>query len=57
MKTNEELIKSMQLNGALKNKKIIEAFKKIDRKYFIPDEFEDFIYIDKPLPIGKKQTI
>ncbi len=57
MKTNEELIESMIKNGSLQNPKIIEAFKKIDRKYFIPDDLKDLIYIDRPLPIGEDQTI
>ncbi len=57
MKTNEELIESMIQNGSLKSPKIIEAFQKIDRKYFVPDDLIDLIYIDRPLPIGKDQTI
>ncbi len=57
MKTNKELINSMLLNGALKSQNIKEAFEKIDRKYFIPKEFKDHIYDDRPLPIGKDQTI
>jgi protein-L-isoaspartate(D-aspartate) O-methyltransferase len=57
MKNNRELIASMIEKGALKSPQIIEAFEKIDRKYFIPEAFEDHIYIDRPLPIGKEQTI
>ena len=57
MKNKEELIASMIENGALRSPQIIEAFEKIDRKYFIPEEFQDHIYIDRPLPIGKDQTI
>ncbi len=57
MKTKEALIASMIENGTLKSPQIIEAFEKIDRKYFIPKAFRDHIYIDRPLPIGKDQTI
>jgi protein-L-isoaspartate(D-aspartate) O-methyltransferase len=57
MKTNKALIASMIEKGALKSPQIIEAFEKIDRKNFIPEEFRDHIYIDRPLPIGKEQTI
>lgn len=57
MKTNKELIDSMILSGVLKSPKIINAFEEIDRKYFVPDDFLENIYIDAPLPIGKNQTI
>ena len=57
MQNMEQLIQSMIINQALKSPQIIEAFKKTDRKFFTPEEFSDHIYIDKPLPIGKNQTI
>jgi len=57
MKTNKELIQSMQSSGVLKTPRIIKAFEKIDRKYFVPEGFEEEIYVDAPLPIGKGQTI
>jgi protein-L-isoaspartate(D-aspartate) O-methyltransferase len=37
--------------------KILPAFEKIDRKEFVPDEFDSEAYIDYPLYIGKGQTI
>jgi len=54
---NGELIDSMIVSGVLKTPRIIDAFKKIDRKYFVPKEFSEHIYIDRPLPIGREQTI
>ena len=57
MKSNKELIQSMIEKGALQSSEIVEAFEKIDRKYFIPQAFRDHIYVDRPLPIGKDQTI
>ena len=56
-KSNRELIDSMITSSVLKRPRIIEAFEKIDRKYFVPEEFSEHIYIDRPLPIGKNQTI
>jgi protein-L-isoaspartate(D-aspartate) O-methyltransferase len=56
-KSNQELIDSMIASGVLKTPRIIGAFEKIDRKYFVPEEFSEHIYIDRPLPIGKNQTI
>ncbi|MCF6173280.1 MAG: protein-L-isoaspartate O-methyltransferase [Campylobacteraceae bacterium] len=53
----ENLIENMKVSGALKSPEIIDAFKAIDRKFFVPENFKEHIYIDKPLPIGKNQTI
>lgn len=57
MESKQELIDSMILRGALNTPHIIEAFRKVDRKYFVPESFEEYIYIDAPLPIGENQTI
>ena len=55
--TNRELINAMITSSVLKTPRIIDAFQKIDRKYFVPEAFSEHIYIDRPLPIGKDQTI
>jgi len=49
----DELIKK----GVLKNKRLIEAFRAVDRKNFVPENLKEFAYIDEPLPIGGGQTI
>ena len=49
----DELIKK----GVLKNLRLIEAFRAVDRKKFVPDDLEGFAYRDEPLPIGEGQTI
>jgi len=53
----ESLIENMKASGVLKNPEIVNAFKKVDRKFFVPEDLKEHIYIDKPLPIGKNQTI
>jgi len=55
MENKQELIDSMILRGMLGSPHIIDAF--IDRKYFVPESFEEHIYVDAPLPIGNNQTI
>ena len=55
--SNEILIESMIWTGAIKTPRIINAFKNIDRKYFVPQDLTEYIYNDAPLPIGKDQTI
>src|SRR3989344_1328532 len=51
------LIDPLVLSGVLKSRGIIEAFQRVDRADFVPDEFRDSAYVDEPLPIGYGQTI
>lgn len=53
----ENLINSLIEDGYLKTPAIIEAFKKIDRVDFVPEEYKNEAYINAPLPIGFGQTI
>lgn len=53
----QDLVDYMVLRGVLHTPRIINAFWDIDRKYFVPAQFTEHIYIDAPLPIGKNQTI
>jgi len=55
--TIEGMIAVMRANGSLRTPRIVEAFRAIDRKHFVPDYFADEIYGDYPLPIGEGQTI
>ena len=56
MKSKEHLIGYWADSGIIKNKKVIEAFKKIPREKFIK-EHKDEAYGDYPLSIGEGQTI
>ncbi|MGC9610645.1 MAG: protein-L-isoaspartate(D-aspartate) O-methyltransferase [Minisyncoccia bacterium] len=53
----ESLIQSLIDDGYLKTPAIIEAFRKIDRANFVPEEQKDEAYGNYPLPIGFGQTI
>ena len=53
----KQLIDHLVSSGVLKSRGIIEAFQRIDRADFVPDEFRDSAYVDEPLPIGYGQTI
>ena len=53
----QELINTMIVSGTLRTPEIIDAFQTVDRKYFVPETFSEYTYIDGPLPIGKDQTI
>jgi protein-L-isoaspartate(D-aspartate) O-methyltransferase len=53
----DTLVDDMVFSNMLKSPMIIDAFRTIDRKYFVPDEYVEDTYIDAPLPIGNYQTI
>jgi protein-L-isoaspartate(D-aspartate) O-methyltransferase len=53
----KNLVKELISSGYLKTPRLIEAFQKIDRKDFVPDEYKDKAYVNSALPIGHGQTI
>jgi protein-L-isoaspartate(D-aspartate) O-methyltransferase len=55
--TKEGLIKSLIEDGYLKSRPVIDAFKAVDRKDFVPLKLKDQAYQNTALPIGNKQTI
>ncbi len=57
MTTNIELIEGLIKDGYLKSPAVIEAFKVIDRKNFLPEEVHNEAYENIALSIGYKQTI
>jgi len=57
MKKMDRLVDDMISSNMLKSPLIIDAFRTIDRKYFVPEEYAEDAYFDAPLPIGNYQTI
>lgn len=53
----QELVENLKKSGVLKSPQIIEAFLKVDRKDFVPENMKDAAYADEALPIGHGQTI
>jgi len=51
------LIDNLIEEGWLKNKRIIEAFKKVKRKDFLPEDIKNLAELNEALPIGLGQTI
>jgi protein-L-isoaspartate(D-aspartate) O-methyltransferase len=56
-KSNEELVEALTSKGALRSQLVIDAFLKVDRKLFVPENQADQAYGDFPLEIGEGQTI
>jgi len=55
--TMEDLINELIQQGYLKTPEIIEAFKRIKREDFVPEDLKGEASINAPLPIGWGQTI
>lgn len=55
--TQSLLVDQLIEEGCLKTPSIIDAFKKIDRAKFVPEELKESAYLNIPLSIGKGQTI
>ena len=57
MASKEHLIKYWQESGIIKDKRLLNAFKRIPREKFVRKEHLEEAYGDYPLSIGKCQTI
>ncbi|MBN2015634.1 protein-L-isoaspartate(D-aspartate) O-methyltransferase [Candidatus Dojkabacteria bacterium] len=53
----EQLIDDLKKMGYLKTPGIIDAFRKYERKYFVPKSLAYVANVNRPLPIGSGQTI
>lgn len=53
----EELTKRLSRWGYLTKPELVKAFKKVPRHEFIPENVGGYAYADRPLPIGRDQTI
>ncbi len=53
----EWMVKTQIISRGIKDKRVIEAMKKVPRHLFVPKDSENEAYNDYPLPIGYGQTI
>lgn len=51
----EELIRILRYESI--SDRVLDAFRKVPRQEFVPEDVREFAYYDTPLPIGKDQTI
>ena len=57
IESNKNLVKHLKDKGLLHLKELEDAFRKIDRADFAPEDYKVEAYEDYPLPIGFGQTI
>ena len=49
---------SDQIEGRkIKNQRVLDAMRAVPRHRFVPEEYHDRAYSDRPIPIGERQTI
>lgn len=53
----ERMVEEQLIPRGIKNQKVLDAFFKVERHKFIPEELRRSAYGDFPLPIGEGQTI
>jgi protein-L-isoaspartate(D-aspartate) O-methyltransferase len=53
----EEMVTQQIMRRGVVTPRVIEAFKKVPRHLFVPEQFQSHSYNDHPLPIGEGQTI
>ena len=53
----EEMVTDQIMRRGVVTPRVIEAFRKVPRHLFVPEEFQSHSYNDHPLPIGEGQTI
>ena len=53
----EGMIQQQLIANGINDKNVIEAFRNIDRKIFVPNKMQILAYADQPVPIGFSQTI
>jgi len=51
------LVRSIEASTGIHDPRILRAFRRVPRERFVPEEFSDFAYEDRALPIGEGQTI
>ncbi len=53
----EKMVGSQIEARGIRNERVLEAMRKVERHRFVPTSLEYFAYEDRPLPIGAGQTI
>ncbi|MCJ7773578.1 MAG: hypothetical protein MUP22_10660, partial [Desulfobacterales bacterium] len=53
----ERMVRDQIEARGIKDKKVLEALRKVERHKFVPKQYQDEAYNDYPLPIGEGQTI
>src|SRR3989338_4172980 len=53
----KRMVEEQLIPRGIKDSKVLEAFRKVERHKFIPQDSKESAYADFPVPIGEGQTI
>ncbi len=53
----ENMVREQLIGRGISDKNVLNAFRKVPRHEFVPEEYRPTAYNDYPLPIGSNQTI
>lgn len=55
--TKEEMIDHHLLGRGIRGEHVLRAMAEVERARFVPEDLREHAYADRPLPIGREQTI
>ena len=53
----KQMVEEQLRQRGIKDKRVLAAMSKVPRHQFVDSSWEELAYIDRPLPVGYKQTI
>ena len=56
-KDRERMVRNQIARRNIKDEKVLDAMRSVPRHWFVPERLQRLAYDDRPLPIGKGQTI
>lgn len=57
MVTQEEMVEQQLKGRHINDSNVLQAMREVDRRLFVPENMQHLAFEDRPLPIGKDQTI
>ncbi|MDP4187102.1 MAG: protein-L-isoaspartate(D-aspartate) O-methyltransferase [Bacteroidota bacterium] len=57
LRLRKAMVEEQIRNRGIRNTGVLDAFMKVPRHKFVPEEYQSYSYDDRPLPIGYNQTI
>lgn len=57
MITQDEMIEQQLKGRHISDSNVLQAMREVDRRLFVPENMQHLAFEDRPLPIGKDQTI
>lgn len=57
IRRRQRMVKEQIKARRIRSRRVLEAMEKVPRHRFVPEEFQDIAYEDRPIAIGQSQTI